>query len=171
MDKIFFDSWESIVRTSIICICAYFALVVMLRLVGNRTLSQLSAFDFIVTVALGSTLASVLLNKDVALADGILAFALLIGLQFSISWLITRSKRIHKLIKTEPFLLFYHGQFLNEKMRTHRITEKEVLQVVRMAGIGHLSEVDAVVLESNGNFSVIKKTTGGETSSLQNVKA
>lgn len=136
----------------------------------NRTLSQLSAFDFIVTVALGSTLSSALLNKNVALADGILAFALLIGLQFGISWLGSRSSRFQNLIRTEPFLLFYQGQFLKKKMRAHRITENELLQIVRSKGIGDLNEVDAIILESNGTFSVIKKATTGETSSLRNLK-
>ncbi|RZJ88157.1 MAG: DUF421 domain-containing protein, partial [Hymenobacter sp.] len=83
MEKIFFTSWESLVRTLVISLLAYVGLIVMLRISGKRTLSKMNAFDLIVTVALGSTLATVLLSKSVALADGLLAFALLIGLQFS----------------------------------------------------------------------------------------
>jgi uncharacterized membrane protein YcaP (DUF421 family) len=67
-------------------VLAYVVLVVFLRLSGLRTLSKLNAFDLVVTVALGSTLATVLLTKDVALADGALAFALLIALQFVVTW-------------------------------------------------------------------------------------
>lgn len=82
MDKVFFDSWESILRTLIISVLAYGSLVVILRISGKRTLSKMNAYDLIVTVALGSTLATVLLNKDVALADGVLTFILLISLQY-----------------------------------------------------------------------------------------
>lgn len=74
MKNIFFDSWESIFRTTVITILAYVLLIFLLRVSGKRTLSKMNAFDFIVTIALGSTLATVMLNKNVAFADGILAF-------------------------------------------------------------------------------------------------
>ncbi|MBD0377567.1 MAG: DUF421 domain-containing protein, partial [Flavisolibacter sp.] len=72
MKNIFFDSWESIIRTIIITVLAYALLIFLLRTSGKRTLSKMNAFDFIVTVALGSTLATVMLNKNVALIDGVL---------------------------------------------------------------------------------------------------
>jgi len=72
MQNIFFDSWHSIIRTIVITILAYIFLIFMLRISGKRTLSKMNAFDFIITIALGSTFASVSLNKNVALADGVL---------------------------------------------------------------------------------------------------
>ena len=169
MEKIFFDSWESIVRTFLIGIFSYGGLVLMLRVVGNRTLSQLNAFDFIVTVALGSTLATVILSKDVALADGILALALLIALQLLISRASVSSKAFRSIIKTRPFLLFFKGNFLQDALDRHRITEDEVLQIVRSMGIANLGDVDAIILETNGKFSVIKNIGGQKGSTIQNV--
>ena len=98
MKNIFFDSWESILRTFVIGVTAYSGLFFLLRISGKRTLSKMNAFDFIVTIALGSTLATVLLNKNVALADGFLALALLIFLQYSITWLSVRFKWTEKLV-------------------------------------------------------------------------
>lgn len=141
----------------------------MLRVVGNRTLSQLNAFDFIVTVALGSTLATVILSKDVALADGLLALALLIFLQLLISKASTSSRFFRKLIKTEPFLLFFKGSFLQHALQRHRITQDEILQILRSSGTANLKDVDAIILETNGNFSVIKKIGDHEGSTIQNV--
>jgi uncharacterized membrane protein YcaP (DUF421 family) len=69
----FFNGWQSLLRTLVVGVLAYVALMVILRLSGNRTLSKMNAFDFIVTIALGSTLATVLLSSDVALAEGVLA--------------------------------------------------------------------------------------------------
>ena len=83
----FFDTWLALGRTAVVGVLAYLALVFLLRISGKRTLSKMNAFDLVVTVALGSTLATVLLSKNVALANGVLAFALLIGLQFAITWL------------------------------------------------------------------------------------
>lgn len=169
MEKLFFDSWESIARTLVIGIFSYIGLILMLRLIGNRTLSQLNAFDLIVTVALGSTLATVILNKNVALADGLLALAMLIGLQLGISLLSVHIKRSRKLIKTEPFLLFFRGSYLKDALVRHRITEDEILQVARSSGIANLEDVEAIVLETNGQFSVIKKGSEGGPSTLENV--
>ena len=74
-----FDGWLSLLRTAVVGILAYAALVHFLRVSGKRTLSKMNAFDLIVTVALGSTLATVLLSSSVSLATGALAFALLIA--------------------------------------------------------------------------------------------
>lgn len=169
MDKIFFHSWDSLERTFLIGIFAYVGLVLMLRITGNRTLSQINAFDFIVTVALGSTLATVILNKNVALADGFLALALLIALQLAVSSLSVRFSGFRRLVKTEPFLLFFRGKFLPDSLKAHRITEDEILQIARVQGISSLDEVDAVVLESNGQFSVLTRSKTNNTLTLKNV--
>ena len=79
---VFFDSWGGLVRVALVGVLAYSALVLLLRVSGKRTLSKMNAFDLIVTVALGSTLASIITSKDVALAEGMVAFVVLIGLQF-----------------------------------------------------------------------------------------
>ena len=82
-----FDSWAGLGRVLLVGTLAYVALVLLLRISGKRTLSKLNAFDLVVTVALGSTLATVLLSKSVALAEGVLALGLLILLQYVIAWL------------------------------------------------------------------------------------
>src|SRR5690606_31542181 len=102
----FFSSWTDLARVLIVGTLAYVALVIMLRVSGKRTLTKLNAFDLIVTIALGSTLATVLLSKDVSLAEGVLALALLIALQWIAAWLSVRSRHVRKLVKSEPRLLF-----------------------------------------------------------------
>ena len=79
----FFQGWTGL--WLVVGTLAYIALVLLLRISGKRTLAKFNAFDFVVTVALGSTLATILLNNSIALAEGILALALLIGLQYVIS--------------------------------------------------------------------------------------
>ena len=169
MEQIFFTSWTSLVRTLIIGVLAYAGLIVMLRVSGKRTLSKMNAFDLIVTVALGSTLATVLLSKGVALADGLLAFGLLIGLQFGITWLSVRSKTVSRLVKAEPTLLVYQGRFLHDVMRAERITEGEILTSLRERGIASLSEAAAVVLENDGTLNALQETSDAEHASLSNV--
>ena len=83
--------------------------LLLLRVSGKRTLTRMNAFDLVVTVALGSTLATVLLIKSVALAEGLTAFMLLIFLQFVLTWLSVRSRAVSRLVKSEPTLLVYQG--------------------------------------------------------------
>lgn len=156
MENVFFDSWESIARTLIIGVLAYLSLIAMLRISGKRTLSQMKEFDFIVTVALGSTLATVLLNKDIVLLDGIVALALLILLQYILAVASIKSRSFQKLISSEPTLIFFKGQFLQGAMKKERVTEAEVRSILRSQNISSLNEVRAVVMESNGQFSVVK---------------
>jgi uncharacterized membrane protein YcaP (DUF421 family) len=157
MDKLFFDTWESIERTFIVGICAYTGMIILLRVSGKRTLTKMNAFDFVVTVALGSTLATVLLSKDVALADGLLAFALLIFLQLGITWLSVRSKKFSSLIKAQPTLLVFRGEFLKEAMKAERVTEEEILSILRSNNVATVAQADAVVMETDGSLSILKK--------------
>ena len=105
-----FNSWTSLVRTIIIGILAYAGLLLLLRISEKRTLSKMNAFDLIVTVALGSSLATVLLSKSVDLASGLLAFAILIGLQWTVAWASVRFPPFSHVVKSEPRLLVYHGR-------------------------------------------------------------
>jgi uncharacterized membrane protein YcaP (DUF421 family) len=151
---VWFDSWSDLGRLLIVGPLAYVALVAMLRISGARTLSKLNAFDLVVTVALGSTLATVLLSTDVSLAEGLLALAVLILLQFLVSWSSRRWRRVEQLVKSEPVLLYRSG-FLPRTMREARVTEDEVRQAARASGKASLDDVAAVVLETDGTLSVL----------------
>ncbi len=151
----FFESWAGLGRVVLVGALAYVALVLLLRVSGKRTLSKMNAFDLVVTVALGSTLATVLLSKDVALAEGVVAFALLIALQYVIAWLSVRSSTISRLVKAEPTLLVHRGRFLESAMRAERITREEILAVLRSHGIADTDTVAAVVLETDGSISIL----------------
>lgn len=156
MKNIFFDSWESIFRTVVITTLAYVLLILLLRISGKRTLSKMNAFDFIVTIALGSTLATVMLNKNVALIDGILGFFLLVFLQYIITFLSARYKAISNLVKSTPALLVYKGEMLRQVMKKERIAEDEIYAILRQNGIGCIEDVDAIVLETDGSLTVIR---------------
>ena len=158
-----FDSLSDLVRVVVMGVCAYAGLVLMLRVSGKRTLAKMNAFDFVVTVAFGSTLATTLLSKDVSLTEALLAFAVLIGLQYAVAWLSLRVKFVEQIVKSEPRLLAYGGRLLHDALRDERVSEEEVHAAVRSAGFPGVEAVDAVVFETNGQLSVIKKAEGYDT--------
>jgi len=129
--SMFFDSWISVGRVLVVGVLGYGALVLTLRAAGKRTLTKLNAFDLVVTVALGSTLATVLLSKDVPLAEGVSAMALLVFLQYAITWTSVRLPWFSRAIKSEPTLLTHHGVFLESAMRKQRVTRAEVFAALR----------------------------------------
>lgn len=165
-----FSSWDAILRLFVVGIPAYVGLVLIVRLTGKRTLSQLNAFDFLVTVALGSMLATTLMSEQVALIDGLLAFSLLAGLQLVVSWLSVRSAAVRHLIKSEPSLLVYDGNTLDDTLRAQRVTHHDLLAVVRESGVADLSGVRAVVLETSGRFTVIPAGDGERYGALDPVQ-
>jgi uncharacterized membrane protein YcaP (DUF421 family) len=169
LEPIFFNGWESLLRTLIVGVLAYVALIVFLRISGKRTLSKMNAFDLIVTVALGSTLATVLLSKDVPLGEGALAFALLIGLQFIVTWSSVRAPWVRRWVTGEPMILMYRGEFLPKALQRARVVEEEVRAAVRSAGFVSLNDAEAVVLETDGSFSVVQRGEGQGRSSLDGV--
>lgn len=169
MSQIFFDNWETLFRTLIIGVLAYVSLVVLLRISGRRTLSKMNAFDLVVTVALGSTLATILLNRDVALAEGVLAFALLIGIQYLVTWTSVRVPWIRKTITGEPALLVYEGKLMPSAMKRARVTEDEINSAVRSAGKQTFEHIKAIVLETDGSFSVVQQQSSHARSSLKGI--
>lgn len=153
-----FDTWFGLLRVVVVGTAAYAALVLLLRVSGKRTLAKLNAFDLVVTVALGSTLATVLLSESVALVEGLTAFALLAGLQYAVAWLSVRSPRFGALVKSEPSLLLHRGRFLDEAMRRQRVTRDEVVSALRSSGLARPGDAAAVVLETDGSLSVVRAT-------------
>lgn len=170
MENPFWNGWQSVAHTVITGIAGYIALVILLRLSGKRTLSKFNAFDFVVTIAFGSILASMLLNTSVSVTQGLLAIFMLIGLQYLLTWFAARSEKFTHFIKSQPTLLLYKGQFLHDIMRRERFIEDEVRAAIRESGYGNVSDIYAVVLETDGSLSVLADLDETEeTGALDNV--
>jgi uncharacterized membrane protein YcaP (DUF421 family) len=164
----FFDSLSGLLRVFLISMLAYGSLILVLRLAGKRSLSKLNAFDLVVTVALGSTLATVLLTKDVALVEGALAFSMLALLQWLVSRLSVSSRWFSQLVRSQPRLLVEDGRYRNAAMAEERVTTDEVDAAMRNAGIGRIEDVAALILETDGSMSVIRRAEG-ELTALRSV--
>lgn len=163
-----FNSWSSLAHTLMAGSLGYLIIIVILRISGKRTLSKWNSFDFVVTIAFGSILASMLLSKETSLAQASLGFGILVAYQFLLTWIAARSSLVQNLIKAKPTLLFYQGQFRQRNLEKERVSQGEVLAAIRSQGIGNLHEVGAVVLETDGSFSVVQNL--GNASALKDVE-
>jgi uncharacterized membrane protein YcaP (DUF421 family) len=164
-----FDSWSDLARVLAVGTSAYVTLVVVLRVAGKRTLAKLNAFDLIVTVALGSTLATILLNSDVSWSEGAVALALLAGLQVVVAWTVAHWPRSRLVVTSRPTLVLEDGEPLRDVLVEQRVSLADLRQAVRSSGSGDLSTVAAVVLETDGSLSVIPGDKMGNRSALDEV--
>lgn len=158
-----------IAHTLIAGFLSFVALVVIIRLSGKRTLSKWNAFDFVITIALGSTLSTALITPTVSLAQSVVAFVLIVALQFVITFTSVRSKRVEDLVKSRPTLLLYDGTLRHAAMARERVVAVEILAALRERGIADIESVHAVVLETDGTFSVIPDA-GSSDSALAGVE-
>lgn len=164
----FVDNLQGLLRVFLMSVLAYGWLVFVVRVAGKRSLSKLNAFDLVVTVALGSTLATVLLSKDVALLEGVVAFGMLALLQWVVARISVSSARFRRLVRSEPRLLLENGHYRRKAMAEERVTAGEVDAAIRNSGAGRIEDIAAVVLETDGSMSVIRRTDG-ELTALRSV--
>lgn len=157
-------------NTIVLGAIAYAAIIFMLRISGKRTLSKWNSFDFVVTIAFGSILSSILLSTKDSFGTGILGFALLVFFQYVLTWVSARSSAVQKIVKAEPALLLYKGKIKEEVLKRERVAEGEILAALRTNGLGAIEDADAVVLETDGSFSVITDLSNSTASALKDVK-
>lgn len=154
----FFNSIADLVRVVVVGVLSYLSLILLLRVSGKRTLSKMNAFDLVVTVSLGTIIATTMLSKEVAWIEGIFGLIVLIGMQYLIAWLSVRSQAVRSLVKNEPTLLFHRGNMLSNALTHQRVTAEEVRAAIRNAGMSHIESVEAVILETDGSLSVLPET-------------
>lgn len=160
------SSERSLLRVPASAGLALLAVIVFIRISGLRSLSKMSAFDFAVTVALGSILGSTVASS-VPVSDGAVAIASLLGAQ----WLIAQVRRRRwgsRLVDNEPALLMRHGEFIDDALARTRVTRDDVLAKLRAANVARLEDIDAVVLETTGDITVLhgRRTSNTATDAL-----
>ncbi len=141
----------------VLAIAALAWIIALVRMLGLRTLSKMTAFDFVVTLATGSLLASA------ATASGWLPYLRALTALTTLliaQYLLARARRnaaVRRVIENEPLLLVYRGRFIEQAMHLSRVTHDDVIAKLRTASVSDMSAVAAVVLEATGDISVIKR--------------
>ena len=136
----------------------YVAFVFLVRIMGQRSLAAVAAFDLAVVVAVGSLIARTSLLREPTLANGVVALVTLFSLQAVIAWL-RRFPAVNHLVSRRPVLLVLNGKVLHDNLRNAHLLEEELRQKLRLAGVGSLAMVQCAALERNGSISVIQRGT------------
>jgi len=140
----------------------YLGLIVMTRLMGLRSFSKLSSFDFAITVAIGSVVATVVLSKDLGLLHGLAGLGALYLLQFLFAELRMRFGPVARLIDNTPLMIMVGEQVIEDNLRRARMTRDDLYAKLREANVTESRQVLAVIVESTGDVSVLHADGGGE---------
>lgn len=131
-----------------------FVVIAAVRLIGLRSFSKMTSFDFAVTVSIGSILGGVV-SSSADVVDGAVAVASLLLTQALVSWLRARYGNLEQALDNTPLLLMDGPTMLEDNLRRARVTERDVFAKLREANVTRLRDVRAVVLETTGDISVL----------------
>ena len=154
MDEWFNTSWNSIAAIVINGVGIYIAVILFTRLSGKRSFSKMSSFDFAMTVAIGSIIASTVLSESISITTGVVGLALIYSLQLLVAFL-RRFNFVSNLVDNSPLMLMENEVILKENLRKAKVTEGDLRSKLREANVLNFSEVRAVVFEATGDISVI----------------
>ncbi|MBO1751495.1 DUF421 domain-containing protein [Actinotalea sp. BY-33] len=164
---LWWDGWDPIIRIGVIGTLGYIWLVLLLRTTGPRNMAKMTPFDFVLTVTLGSAFGRVLTAREVTVSEAVMAFTLLIALQWLLAYLRRSSRGFTTLVDPGPTLLFHDGQPVEKAMRRHRFTESDLHSAARENGLGSLEDVAVVILQADGTFAVIPASAMGDGSAVR----
>lgn len=153
---VLFSGWLPIVRVLVVGTSGYVFLLLVLKAVGPRSLAKTNLFDFIILVSIGSVYGRILTASDVALVEALVAYALVVSMHYVVSWLRCRFDRVATLLDVAPILLFYQGRYLEPAMRHARVRQSDLDAAAREKGFGSLSDIAAIVLEADGELSILR---------------
>ncbi|OAD90326.1 hypothetical protein A7A78_07205 [Aequorivita soesokkakensis] len=154
MEKWFEASTTSLIAIVLTAIGIYFATIIFTRLAGKRSFSKMSSFDFAMTVAIGSIIATTVLSKSVSLLQGLVGMAAVYVLQILMA-IIRRLEIVQKLIDNKPLLLMDGEEILQENLKKARVTGSDLRSKLREANVLELSQVRAVIFEATGDIAVL----------------
>ena len=162
MDMLFFDNIDKLGRIVLTAVTVYVLIVIITKVSGKRSTSQLNNFDWIVTVMIGSLGASTILLKNIPLIEGISSILVLYVMQFLVTKYASISPQFSSFILSEPRIVFYQGQFLPDAMRAERLTRQELECAMRSEGVNSFDDVEAIVFESDAQLTIIPKPTSSD---------
>jgi uncharacterized membrane protein YcaP (DUF421 family) len=161
-----FHGWSSLLRISLSAAIVYVLMVAALRVFGSKALAKMSGYDLIISVAIGSLVATIPITTGLALSDGIAAAITFLVLQEITRRWQARSLRVHHLVRERPHLVVWEGRLLEDRLKEIGTSADEVRSAVRRAGLVSLSQVQTVVLENDGEWSVIPRSKASDLSAL-----
>ena len=148
------ESWDFLLEVLLRTFVMFLTILASLRILGKRSVSQLSVFELGVIIGLGSAAGDPMFYKDVGLLPSILAFVVIIALYRFITFLVNHSSRMEHILEGTPTYVIEDGKIKYDNFQNEPIAHEELFAQLRMKNITHLGQVQRGMLETNGLISV-----------------
>ena len=145
---------DSVIRAAAV----YLGLLVLFRLAGNRSIGQITAFDFVLLLIISEAIQQAMITSDYSMTNAFLIVVTLIGLDIMMSLWKQRSARFEKILDGVPVLLIENGKMRSDVMKKERVDENDILVAAReMHGLERLDQIKHAIVESSGGISIVPK--------------
>lgn len=148
------EDWHFLLETVLRTAIMFIIIVAGLRILGKRGIKQLSVFELVVIIGLGSAAGDPMFYKDVGLLPALTVFIIVISLHFLVTFLIGRNKSFEMLVEGRPVCLIKGGAFSIENFKKEALGEDEFFAELRMQGVSQLGQVEEAIEESSGSISI-----------------
>jgi uncharacterized membrane protein YcaP (DUF421 family) len=144
-------------------VALYLFVIFVMRVVGRRELSSLTAFDLVLLIVLGDAIQQGLTQADYSVTGAVIVVSTFAVLQVATSYLGFKFKRIRSVLEGQPIVLIEDGRLIDGNLRRQRLSPDDVAEEMRLQQIMSFSDVAWAILESNGRISFIEKRTVDST--------
>jgi uncharacterized membrane protein YcaP (DUF421 family) len=148
------EEWSFLPETVFRSLIMFSVILISLSILGKRGVKQLSVFELVVIIGLGSAAGDPMFYKDVGLLPAIIVFVMVTGLYLLITHLVGKNKKIEHLIEGKPVCLIEKGKFAIDNFEKEPLGQDEFFAELRLQGISHLGQVDKAIIETNGGISI-----------------
>lgn len=145
-----------IIAKVVVTVLAIFAIVILItKISGLRTFAKISSFDFASTIAVGSIIATIILNPEQSILKGGVALATILGFQSLFTYLVRKSSAFENAFTNKPMLIMRNGIILKENLHNTNLSEEDLIAKLREANVLNFEDVKAAILETTGDVSVL----------------
>lgn len=148
------EDWSFLLETLFRTVIMFIILLSGLRILGKRGVKQLSVFELVVIIGLGSAAGDPMFYKDVGIMPAIIVFSFVIGMYKLVTFLVAKSKKFEHVVEGKPVCLIENGRFTIANFEKEALAQDEFFAELRMASIKHLGQVEKAYIETTGNLSI-----------------
>jgi len=148
------QEWAFLPEVMIRSLVMFAIILLSLSMLGKRGVKQLSVFELVVIIGLGSAAGDPMFYKDVGLIPAIIVFTIVIGLYVLVTHWVGRNKRVERLVEGKPICLVKDGRFAVDNFSKENLGQDEFFAELRLKGVSHLGQVENAIIETNGDISV-----------------
>ncbi|AEI50129.1 DUF421 domain-containing protein [Runella slithyformis] len=148
------EDWHFLIETSLRTAIMFLVLLTGLRLLGKRGVKQLSVFELVVIIGLGSAAGDPMLYKDVGILPALVVFSIVIVLYKAVTYVIGQNKKFEVLVEGKPICLIKEGVFSIDNFRKEALGEDEFFSELRLQSVSHLGQIEEAIVETSGQISL-----------------